>query len=469
MYQEIRLQYRLIAYCSKELPEAVQRYSISELELTGLLANISVFKHILKNVKFTVFCDHSALVYIIHAKKELPTMRLKKLIENLNAYCFVIRFLKGKEMHISDFLSRHPIEDGESPFEIIPIAFALIEEIMRIEVNKEGKLYWATDIEQDIVYINSLKNAEVVNFFMSIYQDIDEVQVDKEEILCTQLCSKENKLKDKAIRKRFNELSNEKFISNPGDIDQNNSILLTTQEIVDPVAKAIRKSSKQDIDLQSLSQTETNCLLQMSTEPTNLQANSASEITQESEMTTKSNLKANSASEIKNELVAHVDFEIEPENNIWIDFGKTEERENNEQLQCYVAATRSRSRQSDEKVPDIFPLHGEHRRPEHVNRPVREGKDPVIVPQVTLPPPQLQPQPHAHIDPQPVGPQQMPTPKQSHKYDPFKIPEELSVHKLWIYLNIHFLKYLKFQNLLIHRRIHLSEMFHLIQLHNMWI
>ena len=127
-YQEIRLQYRLISYCSKKLPEAVQRYSISELELTGLLANISVFKHILKNVKFTVFCDHSALVYIIHAKKELPTMRLKKLIENLNAYCFVIRFLKGKEMHISDFLSRHPIEDGESPFEIIPIAFQLIEE-----------------------------------------------------------------------------------------------------------------------------------------------------------------------------------------------------------------------------------------------------------------------------------------------------------------------------------------------------
>ena len=298
LYQEIRLQYRLISYCSKKLPEAVQRYSISELELTGLLANISVFKHILKNVKFTVFCDHSALVYIIHAKRELPTMRLKKLIENLNAYCFVIRFLKGKEMHISDFLSRHPIEDGESPFEIIPIAFALIEEIMRIEVNKEGELYWATDIEQDIVYINSLKNAEVVNFFMSIYQDIDEVKVDKEEILCTQLCNNENKLEDKAIRKRFNELSNEKFISNPGDIDQNNPILLTTQEIVDPVAKAIRKSSEQDIELQSLSQTETNCLLQMSTEQPNLQANSASEITQESEIITKSNLKANSASEI---------------------------------------------------------------------------------------------------------------------------------------------------------------------------
>ena len=436
LYQEIRLQYRLISYCSKKLPEAVQRYSISELELTGLLANISVFKHILKNVKFTVFCDHSALVYIINAKRELPTMRLKKLIENLNAYCFVIRFLKGKEMHISDFLSRHPIEDGESPFEIIPIAFSLIEEIMRIEINEEGKLYWATDMEQDIVYINSLKNAEVVNFFMSIYQDIDEVKVDKEEILCTQLCNNENNLEDKPIRKSFNELSNEKIISNPGDIDENNHTLLTTQEIVDPVAKAIRKSPEQDIELQSLSQTETNCLLLMPTKRANLQAELASEITQKSEMSINpTNLKANSASEISTEsvakpirksLVAHVEFESEPENNILVDFGKTEDREDNGKLQCYVAATRSRSRQSDEKVPDIFPLHGEHRRPEHISRPARKEKDPVIAPQVDLPPPQPQPQPPMHIDPPPVIPQHS-VPVQDDKYDPFKVPEKLIV------------------------------------------
>ena len=36
-------------------------------------------------------------------------------------------------MHISDFLSRHPVENGESPHEIIPIAFQLIEQIMKIK------------------------------------------------------------------------------------------------------------------------------------------------------------------------------------------------------------------------------------------------------------------------------------------------------------------------------------------------
>ena len=54
-------------------------------------------------------------------KREPPTLRLKKLIENLSEYKFDIYFLKGKEMHISDFLSRHP-DDEDSPNEIIPIA-----------------------------------------------------------------------------------------------------------------------------------------------------------------------------------------------------------------------------------------------------------------------------------------------------------------------------------------------------------
>ena len=125
LYQKIDGQYRVVAYYSKKLPEAVKRYSISELELTGILANISAFKHILRNVNFTVYCDHSALVHIIKAKREPPTLRLQKLVEHLMDYKFSIKFLKGKEMFVTDFLSRNPDNDTDSPNEIIPIAFIL--------------------------------------------------------------------------------------------------------------------------------------------------------------------------------------------------------------------------------------------------------------------------------------------------------------------------------------------------------
>ena len=61
LYQEQKGRYRLIAYFSEKLPLSAQRYSISELELTGIYANVLAFKHLLRNVHFTLYCDHSAL------------------------------------------------------------------------------------------------------------------------------------------------------------------------------------------------------------------------------------------------------------------------------------------------------------------------------------------------------------------------------------------------------------------------
>ena len=88
LYQEQKGRYRLIAYFSKKLPLSAQRYSISELELTGIYVNVTAFKHLLRNYNFTLYCDHSALVHIMNGKKEPPTLRLKKLIENLSDYKF---------------------------------------------------------------------------------------------------------------------------------------------------------------------------------------------------------------------------------------------------------------------------------------------------------------------------------------------------------------------------------------------
>ena len=105
------------------MPPAAIRYSISEHELCGLAVNIHSFKHILRNTEFIVIIDHSALLYILNAKREPPTLRLKKLIEVLSQYYFKVKFLGGKDMTISDFLSRHPGQGFASPNEIIPISF----------------------------------------------------------------------------------------------------------------------------------------------------------------------------------------------------------------------------------------------------------------------------------------------------------------------------------------------------------
>ena len=130
LYQEQKGRYRLIAYFSKKLPLSAQRYSIIELELTGICANVIAFKHSLRNYNFTLYCDHSVLVHIMNGKKEPPTLRLKKLIENLSDYKFDIKFLRGKDMFVSDFLSRHPDHEESCNDPIIPVAFLMKEIVL---------------------------------------------------------------------------------------------------------------------------------------------------------------------------------------------------------------------------------------------------------------------------------------------------------------------------------------------------
>ena len=114
---------KLVGYHSKRLPDAVSRYSISELELAGLASNISGFKHLLSKTEFTVYVDHSALCHILKAKRQAPILRLRKLIEILSDYSFVVKYHKGSEMHIADFLSRNVDNDTDDLHEVIPITF----------------------------------------------------------------------------------------------------------------------------------------------------------------------------------------------------------------------------------------------------------------------------------------------------------------------------------------------------------
>ena len=123
LYQVQNGRDRIVAYHSKKLPDAVARYSISDLEVTGMVANIAAFNHLLSKTDFTVYVDHSALVHILKAKKQPPTLRLRKVIEDLSDYSFVVKYHKGKDMHVANFLSRHTENDTDDPGEIIPISF----------------------------------------------------------------------------------------------------------------------------------------------------------------------------------------------------------------------------------------------------------------------------------------------------------------------------------------------------------
>ena len=122
MYQIQNGKPKLTAYASKRLPEAARNYSITELEMCGLAINITCFAHLLKKVDFDAIVDHLALVHILKSKTEPATPRIKRLLDVLSEYSFNLYYMKGKDMILSDFLSRQEIDESD-PYKIIPISF----------------------------------------------------------------------------------------------------------------------------------------------------------------------------------------------------------------------------------------------------------------------------------------------------------------------------------------------------------
>ena len=106
LYQIQNGKPKLIGHVSNRLPETAKNYSIPELEMCGLAINIASFAHLFKRVDFNVIVDHLALVHIIKSKAEPTLTRIKRLLQILISYSFNLYYTKGKDVILSDFLSR---------------------------------------------------------------------------------------------------------------------------------------------------------------------------------------------------------------------------------------------------------------------------------------------------------------------------------------------------------------------------
>ena len=114
----------MIGYHSKRLPISAKNFSVTELELTGLLVDIHGFMQLLCSRYFEVLVDHKAIEYMIKSKTETPTTRPKTLLLKLSEYTIDLKYQKGSEMHTSDTLSRlQKIADMPDNKDVIPLNF----------------------------------------------------------------------------------------------------------------------------------------------------------------------------------------------------------------------------------------------------------------------------------------------------------------------------------------------------------
>ena len=129
---------KLIGYASKTLPEACSRYSVTELEMTGLLVNMNLWKNLLKHREFDAAVDHVAVTQIMKAKTEPASTRIMRLLDRLSAYSFNLYYVKGRDMILSDYLSRHRQRDLD-PSELIPISFCCLQIYRKMIESKMGE------------------------------------------------------------------------------------------------------------------------------------------------------------------------------------------------------------------------------------------------------------------------------------------------------------------------------------------
>ena len=119
----------IVGYNSKKLPAAARNYSITELELFGLVINVHAFKEQLTGIYFECYCDHSALTFILNSKRPIVTNRLDRLVRALNKFNFSIYYLPGQKMHVADVLSRLAGCDIDPPDKVIPISFNALKNL----------------------------------------------------------------------------------------------------------------------------------------------------------------------------------------------------------------------------------------------------------------------------------------------------------------------------------------------------
>ena len=113
---------KLICYASKTLPPACKNYSVTELEMTGLLVNIALWKVYLKQCEFDACIDHAAVVQILKAKTEPAANHNMRLLDRLSPYCFNLYYVKGKDMILPDYLSQNRLTDNYTS-DLIPSSF----------------------------------------------------------------------------------------------------------------------------------------------------------------------------------------------------------------------------------------------------------------------------------------------------------------------------------------------------------
>ncbi|UYV81644.1 K02A2.6-like, partial [Cordylochernes scorpioides] len=130
---------RPVCFISRTLNVHERKYSQVEREGLAIVFAVNKLKNYLFGRKFTIYTDHKPLITIFGDKTNLPPLianRLHRWALTLSNYSFEIKYKKGKDNIIPDFLSRFPefqegnLEYSDGSGEILLLNTSIIDHVL---------------------------------------------------------------------------------------------------------------------------------------------------------------------------------------------------------------------------------------------------------------------------------------------------------------------------------------------------
>ncbi|XP_045445826.1 uncharacterized protein K02A2.6-like [Melitaea cinxia] len=141
-----------IAYSSKTLTATQERYAQIEKELLAIQFGCEKFHQYVYGNKVTVHTDHKPLVYLFKKPLNDVPARLQRMMLSLQAYDLNVIYVPGKEMYISDTLSRAALKENFIPKYESDLSFHVNSLYSNLAISQEykNKILIATNSDKDL-------------------------------------------------------------------------------------------------------------------------------------------------------------------------------------------------------------------------------------------------------------------------------------------------------------------------------
>ena len=111
LWQKENGAFRPVAFASRFLPDCERKYAINELELLGVLWGLEYFRYYVYGKRINLLTDHQALQPLLKRNRahKQYSARLTRWLDRLGHFDVNVQYTAGKNIPLTDYLSRHPI------------------------------------------------------------------------------------------------------------------------------------------------------------------------------------------------------------------------------------------------------------------------------------------------------------------------------------------------------------------------